>query len=174
MTSPSLIVFSGLPGSGKSTLARRLARHLGAVYLRIDSVEAALLNAMGSPATVEGYAVAYALAADHLHLGLNVVADCVNPLQITRDAWAAVAAKAGRPLLNVEVVCGDPGEHRRRVETRQADPATHAGRWRPPAWSTVQAGAQEYVAWTTSRLVFDTAVGTPETVLVELLEHIAR
>ena len=47
-----LIVFSGLPGSGKSTLARRLARHLSAVYLRVDSIEAALLNATGRPATV--------------------------------------------------------------------------------------------------------------------------
>ncbi|WP_407539642.1 AAA family ATPase [Deinococcus radiomollis] len=129
---PRLIVFSGLPGSGKSTLARRLAQHLGAAYLRIDSIEAALLNATGQAATVEGYAVAYALAADQLELGLNVLADCVNPLEVTRDAWAAVAAGASCPLVNIEVVCSDVAEHRRRVETRQADSANHAGRWQPP------------------------------------------
>lgn len=124
---PQLIVFSGLPGSGKSTLARLLAQHLGAAYLRIDSIEAALLNTTGHRATVEGYAVAYALAADHLHLGMVVVADCVNPLEVTRDAWAAVAAEVGCPLLNIEVVRSDPAEHRRRVEARRADSATHAG-----------------------------------------------
>lgn len=33
-----LIIFSGLPGSGKSTIARALAKRLGAVYLRIDTM----------------------------------------------------------------------------------------------------------------------------------------
>ena len=37
-----LIVFSGLPGSGKSTIARGLATKIGAVWLRIDSLEQAI------------------------------------------------------------------------------------------------------------------------------------
>ena len=37
-----LIIFSGLPGSGKSTIARALAKRLGAVYLRIDTIEQAI------------------------------------------------------------------------------------------------------------------------------------
>ena len=37
-----LIIFSGLPGSGKSTIARALAQQLGAVYLRIDTIEQAI------------------------------------------------------------------------------------------------------------------------------------
>ena len=36
-----LIVFGGLPGTGKTTVARELARQLGAVHLRIDSIEQA-------------------------------------------------------------------------------------------------------------------------------------
>ena len=171
---PRLIVFSGLPGSGKSTLARRLARHLGAAYLRIDSIEAALLNATGQRATVEGYAVAYALAADQLELGLDVVADCVNPLAVTRDAWAAVATEAGGALLNIEVVCSDVAEHRRRVETRQGHGATHTGRWQPPTWAKVQAGAHGYAPWASSRVVLDTASGTPETLFSVLLEKLSR
>ncbi len=172
-----MIVFSGLPGSGKSTLARRLARHLGAAYLRIDSIEAALLNATGQRATVEGYAVAYALAADHLHLGTVVVADCVNPLEVTRDAWAAVAAGvgntgAGCPLLNIQVVCGDVAEHQRRVEARQADHANHAGQWQPPTWAKVQAGTHEYQPWISSRVVLDTASGAPDTLFAELLARL--
>lgn len=170
--SQQLVVFSGLPGSGKSTLAWRLARHLGAAYLRIDSIEAALLNATGRRATVEGYSVAYALAADHLGLGMSTVIDCVNPLEITRDAWAAVAADAGCPLLNIEVVCSDPAEHRRRVETRQADVATHAGQWQPPTWAEVQAGAREYALWASSRIVLDTASSTPDTLFAVLLSRL--
>ena len=173
MSKPAqLIVFSGLPGSGKSTLARLLARHLGAAYLRVDSIEAALLNATGHPATVEGYMVAYALAADQLELGLTVVADCVNPLGVTRDAWAAVAAEADSPLVNIEVVCSDVAEHRRRIETRLADLANHAGQWQPPTWAKVQAGAQEYEPWTASRVVLDTATGAPETLFAELLARL--
>ena len=174
MSQPAqLIVLSGLPGSGKSTLARRLARHLGAAYLRIDSIEAALLNATGQRATVEGYAVAYALAADHLHLGMVVVADCVNPLEVTRDAWAAVATEAGCPILNVEAVCSDVAEHRRRVETRQADVATHAGQWQPPTWANVLAGANEYAPWASPRIVLDTSGSTPDTLFSVLLAHLS-
>jgi predicted kinase len=37
-----LIVFAGLPASGKSSIARALALELGAVWLRIDSIEQAI------------------------------------------------------------------------------------------------------------------------------------
>jgi len=40
-----LIIFAGLPGVGKTVIARALARALGAVFLRIDSIEQTLRDA---------------------------------------------------------------------------------------------------------------------------------
>jgi predicted kinase len=41
-----LVVFAGLPGSGKSVLARGVADVIGATYLRIDSVESAIVSTL--------------------------------------------------------------------------------------------------------------------------------
>jgi predicted kinase len=127
-----LIVLSGLPGVGKTTIARELACALAAVYLRIDSIEQALRQA-GLAVEAEGYAVAHAVAADNLRAGQTVVADCVNPWPLTRDEWRGVAEQIGVPLVEVEVVCSDHVEHRRRVESRAADIAGH----RVPTWQEV-------------------------------------
>ncbi|MDB5046729.1 MAG: kinase [Deinococcus sp.] len=162
-----LIVFSGLPGSGKSTLAHALATHLNAVYLRLDTIEAALLNAGLPSVGVEGYAVAYALAADALRLGQTVVADCVNPLTVTREAWQAVARNMSSRMLDLEVICSDRQEHRRRVETRQADEGNWAGRWQPPKWEAV--ARHDYEAWTSARTVMDTASGKQAELLTKVL-----
>jgi predicted kinase len=66
-----LIVFSGLPGTGKTTLAQALARTLNAGYVRIDTIEDALLADGGDVlvASGAGYGVAYAMAEDNLRLG---------------------------------------------------------------------------------------------------------
>jgi putative protein kinase ArgK-like GTPase of G3E family len=45
-----LIVFAGLPGTGKSTLAQRLAREIGAIYLRIDALEQAPVDRVAAGA----------------------------------------------------------------------------------------------------------------------------
>lgn len=169
-----LYVLGGLPGTGKSTLARQLARHLKAVYLRVDSIEAALLNATGTPASIEGYAAAYAVAADNLNQGLNVVVDSVNPIDITREAWATVALECGAELVNIEVICSDPTEHRRRVEFRRADTNQREGKWQPPDWTQVQQSAAGYEAWQSPRLVLDTAQGTPEENLGALLRMLSE
>ena len=85
-----------------------------------------------------------------------------------------MAAKAGRPLLNIEVVYSDPTEHRRRVETRQANSATHAGQWQPPTWAKAQAGAHEYQTWASSRMVLDTTTGTPDALFSVLLARLEK
>jgi predicted kinase len=145
-----LIVLSGLPGVGKTAVARELARELGAVHLRIDSIEQALRNA-GHEVEGEGYRVAYAIAEDNLRLGRAVIADCVNPWPLTRTEWRAVAERAGLPSLDVEIVCSDREEHRRRVESRHPDIAGH----RVPDWQEVV--DRDYREWDRERLVIDTA-----------------
>jgi predicted kinase len=100
---------------------------------------------------VAGYAVAQALAADQLRLGLVVVADGVNPVRAARVAWAQVARGAGHRHLLVAVVCSDLAEHRRRVETRTADIARQA----LPTWDAVQSMHFESIG--SADLVVDTA-----------------
>jgi predicted kinase len=117
-----LIIFCGRPGTGKTTLARMLAQELAAVHVRIDTIEEALLI-MGQGGAVDdgaGYRIGYAVSEDNLRLGRIVVADSVNPLRLTRDAWRGVARRAGVTSVDVVVVCSDPAEHRARIEARQA------------------------------------------------------
>jgi len=66
-----------------------------ALHLRIDSIEQAIrVCAPDCDLRDLGYRVAYAVAEDNLRIGHTVVADCVNPIQLTRDAWLAVAKRA--------------------------------------------------------------------------------
>jgi predicted kinase len=148
-----LIVFSGLPGTGKTTIAQSLATRLEATYLRIDTIEQAIRNAgvLADDVGSSGYRVANELAMNNLRPGRSVVVDCVNPVAESRQAWVDVAARSGVALLNIEVICSDPCEHRRRVEHRQSDIMGLT----PPSWSSVL--SHEYEAWTQPILCLDTA-----------------
>jgi predicted kinase len=147
-----LIIFAGLPGVGKTAVARELGQ-IGATYLRIDSIEQAIRSSpAGSQTGAEaGYRVAYALAGDNLRLGRKVVADSVNPLRLTRNAWVELANAAGARAAKVEVRCSDTKEHRRRVETRIAD----ISGLRLPTWDEVV--SREYHPWDRDPFVLDTA-----------------
>ncbi|HEX3816045.1 MAG TPA: AAA family ATPase [Mycobacteriales bacterium] len=149
-----LIIIGGLPATGKTTVSRAVARELGGVHLRIDTIEQAIVRCgFGTqPLGPVGYDVAYALAEDYLKQGLTVVAESVNPLKVTRSAWRAAATAAGVPSVDVEVVCSDPVEHERRATTRVVDIPD----LRIPTWQEIR--DREYESWTTERIVLDTAV----------------
>lgn len=165
-----LIVFGGLPGTGKTEIARELASRLGAVYLRIDSIEQAIrdFGGLARPLDDAGYRVAYALAADNLRIGRTVVADSVNPLSVTRDAWIDVARRACAPAVEVEVRCSDEAEHRRRVETRVTDIPGLA----LPDWEHVL--SREYHPWTRDHIVIDTAGRSVDECVTRLTEVLLR
>lgn len=162
-----LIALTGLPGTGKTTIARLLAERLGAVHLRIDTIERALV-ASGSVNDVgaAGYVVAYGVAADNLNRGLSVVADCVHPVAASRQQWAAVATGAGHRCLLVHVVCSDAVEHRRRVATRSNDIAGHV----PPSWDAVRSMRFEPVP--AEALLVDTAQLDPRRAADVVLERV--
>ncbi|WP_420866547.1 AAA family ATPase [Aeromonas bestiarum] len=165
-----LIIFGGLPGSGKSTIARALAKRLGAVYLRIDTIEQAIRDAdqtnkeMG-PA---GYFVAYELARENLKLGSTVITDSVNPIQLTRDAYHDIALSAGVPCLDIEVICSNPSVHRERVESRTADIAGFA----LPDWQAVL--DRDYEPWDRELLILDSATLSVEQGVERIIAALAQ
>ena len=154
-----LIVLAGLPGVGKTTIAKALARRLDAVHVRIDAIEQAIRESSTGaavPMDDAGYRAGYAIAEDHLARGRTVIADSVNPWPLTRDAWIGVARRVGAAAVEIEIICSDVEEHRRRVETRPPD----IPGFTPPTWQDVV--ARDYRPWERQRLVIDTAGATLE------------
>jgi len=165
-----LIIFAGLPGVGKTTLARALASRIDAVYLRIDSIEQAIVNSSLDTDTAEeaGYLVGYAVAEDNLKLGRTVIADSVNSIELTRTAWLNVARNTQQKSVEVEVICSDPAIHRRRVETRTQDIDGLVG----PTWQAVS--EREYHGWNRDRIVIDTSDKSLSQSLEDLMGRFSR
>jgi predicted kinase len=164
-----LYIFGGLPSSGKSILSQHLAKELGAMHIRIDSIEQYLRSyADMEPVGVAGYVSAYAIAKDNLELGHTVIAESVNPIQITRDAWKAVASEAGVPFLEIEVVCSDLEQHKARYLSRVAD---IEGLVYGP-WEDVL--NREYENWSSRNLLIDTASKTMAESCEDLMNQIER
>ena len=165
---PILYIFSGLPGSGKTTLSQIVAQRVNAVYLQIDTVEQALRELCSVDVQGEGYRLSYRIAADNLRVGMSVVADSCNPIELTRREWERVALEARAEYINIEVICSDAREHRLRVETRIS---TVSG-LRLPTWRDV--ANREYHDWTVNRIVIDTANRSAIACVDDLLSQLSR
>jgi predicted kinase len=165
---PTLYIFSGLPGTGKSTLAKIVAQHYRALYLRIDTIEQGLRDLCSLEIQGEGYRLSYRIASDNLRLGLNVVADSCNPIELTRREWEQVARGAEADFRNIEIICSDAAEHRVRIETRRTEPLGP----RLPTWDEVE--NREYHPWTVDRIIVDTAGRSVTEAANELIAQIDR
>nr|WP_315456855.1 AAA family ATPase [uncultured Prevotella sp.] len=162
-----LFIFSGLPAVGKSTLARFVVKEFGAVYLRIDTIEQGLKDLCRINVEGEGYRLAYRMATDNLQLGNNVVADCCNPIELTRREWEEVAVNNNCRFVNIEVVCSDKTEHKKRAEQRN----TEVANMKLPVWDDIE--NREYHEWHKSHIVIETAGKTIKQCQTELKEKVA-
>lgn len=162
MNRSTLYIFSGLPGSGKSTLAKELAKVTGAVYLRIDTVEQGIRDLCNFKVEGEGYRLSYRIALDNLKLGISVIADSCNPVELTRREWNEVAIKSNANFVNIEVICSNVSEHKTRVEKRETD----IENLKLPTWKDVE--NREYHLWDSDRFLIDTSSKTINESMKEL------
>jgi predicted kinase len=172
MTSPTLIVLSGLPGSGKSTVAEGLSRNLSIPLFSVDPIEAAMWRGgLSKDQTgVAAYDVAIALADEHLRLGHSVIVDAVNPIEAPRAAWRSLAAKYRTEMKIIECVCVDETVHRQRVEAR----VRNIDGMPEVTWARVLRRRAEYEAWTDARLTLDTSARSAEQLIAEALNYVRR
>jgi predicted kinase len=138
-----------LPGVGKTTIACELAAPW------IDTIEHAISssNILSADADMRdtGYLVAYQVADDNLRLGSTVIADSVNPIALTRNAYKSAAERAGVRCFEIEIVCSNQAEHRHREENRDSDvPGLQGQSWR-------EVLDRNYEVWSGADLSLDTA-----------------
>ncbi len=163
---PILFILSGLPATGKSTQSKLIAQEYGAVYLRIDTIEQGLRDLCRFDVQGEGYRLSYRIAGDNLKLGQSVVADCCNPVNLTRTEWENVATENNSLFINIEILCSNKEEHQKRIETRKSEIAG----LKLPVWEDVE--NREYYSWETERIIIDTANKSAEESLEELKKSI--
>src|SRR4051794_32326264 len=116
-----LLLIGGLPGVGKTTVAREVARRTRGAHVRIDALEAGLVDlglAASGQVGAAGYGLALTVADTLLAGGATVLADAVFPVAASRAPWTALGQEYDVPARWVRLVCGDEIEHRRREEQR--------------------------------------------------------
>lgn len=148
---PTLYVFSGLPGTGKTTIAKEAAKRIKVAYFRIDTIEHGLKEVCSINVQGEGYRLTYRLVADNLRIGNDVIVDCTNPWELTRNEWADVALESKSSIIDIEILCTDKGEHKARVENRENDILG----FNLPSWEEVQ--KRDYHEWKKERIVIETS-----------------
>lgn len=149
-----LVLMSGLPGVGKSAIADALGERLPAVVIPVDEIEAAIL-ASGIERSFEtglaAYTVGAALAAHQLRLGISVVADAANHLEVGREIWVAAVEGLDADVRVIEVLCSDDAVHRARLESRERG----LEMFPEPTWADVTQQGTETEPWSRDRLVLD-------------------
>lgn len=86
-----------------------------------------------------------------MRLGRDVIGNSVNARMLTRNAWRDAGLRAGAEVVEIEVICSDPKEHRRRVEGRASEVPGLA----LPNWAAVV--GRDYHPWDRNHWTIDTA-----------------
>ena len=164
---PILYIISGLPASGKSTLAINLSKIFKIVYIRIDTIEQGIMDLCNFKVQSEGYRLAYRIIEDNLKIGNDVISDQCNPINLTRNEFNNLAINNKCKYINIEIICSDETEHKKRVESRNY----------PPLWNEVIKRKHDpnynfiyYEPWEEEHIIIDTANKTIEECTKELLE----
>ena len=165
---PILFLFSGLPGTGKTTISKEISKHYQATYIRIDTVEQGLRDLCSYNVQGEGYRLSYRLALDNLLIGNNVLVDCCNPIELTRQEWNDIGRKGQANYLNIEIVCTDKTEHQKRVKERTND----IEGLKLPSWNEIE--NRYYEEWKGSILRIDTTMKNKNESVNELIKEIDK
>lgn len=169
---PLVILVAGVPGTGKSTLAEGLGRALTVPVFSMDWQLGALavfgvLRPDNSGPVAE--MMLTAAIARQLHLGMGAVIDATGHTANERGRWHDLTERLGGRFLGVECVCSDGTVHRSRVEGRSRDipcwPAT-------VSWEHVLLMRSRWEPWTQSHLVVDSAAGSPEAGLRQVMQNL--
>lgn len=91
------------------------------------------------------------------------MADSVNPLAVTREAWRGVARAGSGEYLEVEVICSDRAEHQRRASMRVSD----VPGFQLPVWLDIV--SREYEPWDRDHVIVDTAAASAAECLAQLI-----
>jgi predicted kinase len=120
----------------------------------VDPIEDAMLRSGLSQSFETGvaaYEVGATVAAHQLALGLIVIADAANYLEVGRDVWRQAASKAGAAIRVLHVICSDDAVHRRRLAERARGLTSYP----EPTWGDVEHRGSESEPWAEDHLVVD-------------------
>ena len=165
---PILFLFSGLPGTGKTTISKEISKHYRATYIRIDTVEQGLRDLCSCNVQGEGYRLSYRLALDNLLIGNNVVVDCCNPIELTRQEWNDIGIKGQANYINIEITCTDKTEHQKRVKERTIDTEG----LKLPSWNEIE--NRYYEEWKDSVIRIDTTMKNKNESVNALIKEIDK
>lgn len=158
-----LILLGGRPASGKTSLASHLIRPLETAYIDLATIDAGLGGATLAidPADDLASMVAFGLARDNLSHGRSVLVECINPTEASLSSWRTVAAQTDQPIMEIEVLCSDEADYRRRVQAR-----LDANAYTPAAFEQM---ASRRSTWSGPRFPIDTAKRDPASCAAEII-----
>jgi predicted kinase len=163
-----LIIFGGLPGVGKTTIAKSLSKSINAFYIRVDSIESAIYESSLKPSDDfdSGYLAAYEIAKENLKIGHSVIADSVNCIPITRNAWRNVAISTGASFVEIEIICSCKETHKNRVESRKSDYSKKLS----PSWEDIV--NRKYFQWDLNGIQIDSSKYNKDQCVVKIVNYL--